>query len=68
MYIGNLNPKITESDLKMVFTELGEVEKIELPKDPATNQGRGYAYLKYVLVTDFSARPRYRSYTVACIV
>mmetsp|Transcript_11464 Transcript_11464/g.20693 ORF Transcript_11464/g.20693 Transcript_11464/m.20693 type:complete len:304 (-) Transcript_11464:1187-2098(-) len=52
LYIGNLNPKITESDLKMVFTELGEVEKIELPKDPATNQGRGYAYLKYKSADD----------------
>eukprot|EP00668_Euglena_longa_P011401 GGOE01013802.1.p1 GENE.GGOE01013802.1~~GGOE01013802.1.p1 ORF type:complete len:471 (-),score=89.33 GGOE01013802.1:104-1516(-) len=47
LYIGNLHPKITEGDLKMVFSELGEVEKVEVPKDPATGQGRGYAYLKY---------------------
>jgi RNA-binding protein 39 len=52
LYIGNLNPKITEGDLKMVFSELGDVEKIELAKDPVTGAGRGYAYLKYKLAED----------------
>ena len=35
----------------MVFSELGDVEKIELAKDPVTGAGRGYAYLKCVLLT-----------------
>jgi RNA-binding protein 39 len=47
LYVGNLHPKITEGDLKMVFSELGEVDKVEVPKDLSTGQGRGYAYVRY---------------------
>ena len=38
---------ITDDDLKKLFQTFGEIEFIDLHKDPYTNKSLGYAYIKF---------------------
>ena len=46
VYIGNLSYKVTEDDLRHVFSKYGIVLKITLPKDRETGRMRGFAFVE----------------------
>lgn len=46
LYVGNLGYDVTESDLKELFSKLGNVRSIFIPKDFYTGQSRGFAFVQ----------------------
>ena len=58
LYVGSLHYNITEDMLQGIFSPFGNVERVSIMRDTATNVSRGYAfvevctlvYLYYVLV------------------
>ncbi|KZS97793.1 hypothetical protein SISNIDRAFT_522631, partial [Sistotremastrum niveocremeum HHB9708] len=47
IYIGGLNPGLTEGDVITVFSQYGEVMDVNIPKDKETAKSRGFAFLMY---------------------
>ena len=47
IYIGGISPEVTEKDLMELFSQFGKVDKVDLLKDPATGENRGYAFVLY---------------------
>lgn len=45
IYVGNLSYRATEADLKAVFTDYGEVTRVELPIDRESGRMRGFAFV-----------------------
>ncbi len=45
IYVGNLSYRATEADLKVVFAEYGEVQRVVLPTDRETGRLRGFAFV-----------------------
>lgn len=45
LYVGNLSYNTTEDDLNMLFSQAGKVESIDLIKDRATGQSKGFAFV-----------------------
>jgi nucleolin len=43
LYVGDLAPNITESELKQLFTEVGSVESIDLSQ---TRTANGFAFIE----------------------
>jgi len=48
LYVGSLHFNLTEGDIKQVFEPFGELEFVDLHKDPATGRSKGYAFVQYV--------------------
>src|SRR5689334_9094009 len=46
LYVGNLPYQTTESDLQTLFEPMGPVETINVVKDRATGQARGFAFVE----------------------
>ena len=46
LYVGNLPYQTTESDLQTLFEAMGPVETINVVKDRATGQARGFAFVE----------------------
>lgn len=46
IYIGNLNYKVREEDLKQVFEEYGEVTSAKIVKDRDTGRAKGFAFVE----------------------
>jgi RNA recognition motif-containing protein len=46
LYVGNLPFQTTEADLQSLFETLGEVRSINLVRDRATGQARGFAFVE----------------------
>lgn len=46
IYIGNLNYKIQESDLKSALEEYGVVESVKIVMDRETGRSRGFAFVE----------------------
>jgi cold-inducible RNA-binding protein len=46
LYVGNLPYETTESDLQALFAATGEVSTINLVRDRATGQPRGFAFVE----------------------
>ena len=46
LYVGNLPYETTESDLQTLFAASGEVSTINLVRDRATGQARGFAFVE----------------------
>ncbi|KAL3915645.1 MAG: hypothetical protein SGILL_005550 [Bacillariaceae sp.] len=46
-YIGGLDPSVSEEHLFAIFSQFGQLEKVSMQMDPATNSSRGYAFLSY---------------------
>ncbi|MBP3517240.1 MAG: RNA-binding protein [Parabacteroides sp.] len=44
IYIGNLNYRVREADLKHVLEEYGTVESVKLIIDRETNRSKGFAF------------------------
>ena len=46
LYVGNLPYEATESDLQTLFETSGEVASINIVRDRATGQARGFAFVE----------------------
>ena len=47
LYVGNLSYKVTEDDLKDLFSEFGSVVEIKLITDRATGRSRGFGFVEF---------------------
>jgi len=47
VYVGGLGPTVTEEHLFAIFSQFGQLEKVSMQMDPATNTSRGYAFLSF---------------------
>ncbi|KAG5635618.1 hypothetical protein H0H81_010601 [Sphagnurus paluster] len=52
LYVGSLHFNLTESDIKQVFEPFGELEFVDLHRDPMTGRSKGYAFVQYKRVED----------------
>jgi RNA recognition motif-containing protein len=46
IYVGNLDSKITEDELRKIFEPCGAVQQVTIPRDSETGQPRGFAYVE----------------------
>ena len=46
LYVGNLPYETTETDLQTLFAATGEVSTINIVRDRATGQARGFAFVE----------------------
>ena len=46
LYVGNLPYQTTESDLQTLFEAIGPVDTINVVRDRATGQARGFAFVE----------------------
>ena len=46
LYVGNLPYETTETDLQTLFETVGQVSTINLVRDRATGQARGFAFVE----------------------
>ena len=46
LYVGNLPYETTEADLQTLFAAAGEVSTVNLVRDRATGQARGFAFVE----------------------
>ncbi len=46
LYVGNLNFDTTEDDLKTFFSEVTEVNRVNVIRDKFTNKSRGFAFVE----------------------
>ena len=46
IYVGNLNYRIRENDLKSVMEQFGEVDSIKVVKDRETGRSKGFAFVE----------------------
>lgn len=47
IYVGGLDSTLTEGDILTVFSQYGEIVDIDLVRDEATGQPRGFCFLAY---------------------
>ncbi|KXN90061.1 RNA-binding protein rsd1 [Leucoagaricus sp. SymC.cos] len=52
LYVGSLHFNLTESDIKQVFEVFGELEFVDLHRDPMTGRSKGYAFIQYKRAED----------------
>ena len=45
IYVGNLSKSTTEDELKNLFTQAGAVSAVELMKDRASGESKGFAFV-----------------------
>ena len=46
LYVGNMSFDTTESDLRTLFADFGEVGEVHLVTDRATGRARGFAFVE----------------------
>ncbi|AQW81135.1 RNA recognition motif domain-containing protein [Campylobacter pinnipediorum] len=46
IYVGNLSYRMTETELKEVFTPFGEVKRAKIVKDRDTNRSKGFGFIE----------------------
>lgn len=46
IYIGNLNYRVREDDLKQVMEEYGPVDSVKIIKDRETGKSKGFAFVE----------------------
>jgi hypothetical protein len=49
LYVGSLHFNLTESDIKQVFEPFGELEFVDLHRDPGTGRSKGYCFIQCVV-------------------
>eukprot|EP00882_Tetradesmus_deserticola_P019293 GHRQ01020755.1.p2 GENE.GHRQ01020755.1~~GHRQ01020755.1.p2 ORF type:complete len:253 (+),score=62.54 GHRQ01020755.1:820-1578(+) len=47
VYVGNLDPQVTEELVWELFTQAGPIVNVYLPKDRVTNSHQGYGFVEY---------------------
>ncbi len=45
LFVGNLPPEATEDEIKELFSQYGNVRKIELPRDIFSGRNKGFAFV-----------------------
>jgi hypothetical protein len=50
LYVGSLHFNLTESDIRQVFEPFGELDFVDLHRDPTTGRSKGYAFIQYELL------------------
>ena len=53
LYVGSLHFNLTESDIKQVFEPFGELDFVDLHRDPVTGRSKGYAFVQSVYLFPF---------------
>jgi RNA-binding protein 39 len=48
LYVGSLHFQLTEDEIKQVFEPFGELEFVDLHRDPATGRSKGYCFIQCV--------------------
>lgn len=48
LYVGSLHFNLTESDIRQVFEPFGELDFVDLHRDPTTGRSKGYAFIQSV--------------------
>jgi len=51
-YVGNLDPSVTEDLLVELFTQIGRVNSVHMPKDKLTGLHSGYGFIEFLDVND----------------
>lgn len=51
-YVGNLDPSVSEDLLVELFTQIGRVNSVHMPKDKLTGLHSGYGFIEFLDVTD----------------
>ena len=46
IYVGNLDYRTTEAEIKQLFARFGTVDSVSMPKDYLTGKNRGYAFVR----------------------
>ncbi|MBG0744165.1 MAG: RNA-binding protein [Cylindrospermopsis raciborskii KL1] len=46
VYVGNLSYEVTQDALTAVFSEYGEVKRVQIPTDRETGRVRGFAFVE----------------------
>ncbi len=46
IYVGNLDPRCTEAELRTMFEVYGKVDKAEIMRDRDSGQPRGFAFVE----------------------
>ncbi|OPH08899.1 RNA recognition motif domain-containing protein [Cylindrospermopsis raciborskii] len=46
VYVGNLSYEVTQEALTNVFSEYGEVKRVQIPTDRETGRVRGFAFVE----------------------
>mmetsp|Transcript_33495 Transcript_33495/g.104008 ORF Transcript_33495/g.104008 Transcript_33495/m.104008 type:complete len:288 (+) Transcript_33495:82-945(+) len=47
VYVGGLNPGLTEGDVVIVFSQFGEIVDVNLVRDKSTGKSKGFAFICY---------------------
>ena len=47
VFVGNLNYRVTESQLREFFADLGDVVSVTIPKDRETSRSRGFGFVEF---------------------
>ena len=50
IYVGGLIDHlldVSDNDLRNIFNSFGEIESIDMPKDPGTFKSRGYCFIQF---------------------
>ena len=48
IYVGNLDFKVNENDLKNIFEEYGSVEQVKIIKDKYSGRSKGFGFVTFV--------------------
>ena len=51
-YVGNLDPQVSEDLLVELFTQIGRVNSVHMPKDKLSGLHSGYGFVEFLDVTD----------------
>lgn len=52
LYVGSLHFNLTEAEIRQVFEPFGELDYVDLHKDPATGRSKGYAFVQFKRAED----------------
>lgn len=53
LYVGSLHFQLTEDEIRQVFEPFGELEFVDLHRDPATGRSKGYCFIQFVFLLLF---------------
>lgn len=48
LYIGNINFNSSKEELSLLFSQFGEVKKVNIPRDKRSKLPIGYAFIEFI--------------------